>query len=187
MFSASNHDSDLYEEPPPSPMPEDIAPMPEEQRESVSALLSHADQSARSVGDPEEHEALPDRATDDGPFVALESRREKYAKIVVAHWGKKWHRSLRAQKIISKKVGHAGLSVTVIKHLAIMAFWIPDQQSAIVSLRKAIASRLGDPAKRNKAAQLSANDVKLVLEAMEEVKGKTWNELANKALRESEQ
>lgn len=119
--------------------------------------------------------------------MAVESRREKYAKIVQAHWGKTWPRNLRAQRIISKKVGDTGVSVTVIKHLAILAFWMPDLESAIVLLRKAIDSRLSDSAKRNKAVHLTANDVKLLLEATEEVKGKTWNELANKALRESEQ
>ena len=67
MFSAPNHDSDLGEEAPPSPMPEDIAPITDEQRENVSALLSRADQSPPSVGDAEEHEALPDRVTV-GPF-----------------------------------------------------------------------------------------------------------------------
>ncbi|KAM3416333.1 hypothetical protein BST61_g7938 [Cercospora zeina] len=155
---------------------------PHAKRQEISDLLNHPDQSNLSAFDPEEHAALGERAKDNSSFVAQESRRERYMRLIHARWGKDWARHSRNIKLISKKY-IKGPSVTVTKHLAIMAFWVPAIASATKMLRTSTQNRRRDPHQRNRAAHVTANDVKLALGTSEELQHKGWDELADQALR----
>lgn len=116
-------------------------------------------------------------------LVAQESRRERYTKMLETRWGSDWSLVLCKAKIISKRRSDRGISVTVIKHLAIMAYWVWDILEAIELLRVSITGRKSGASERNRAAHATANDVKSVLGAREDLEKKTWDDLADEALR----
>ncbi|KAK4503253.1 hypothetical protein PRZ48_006681 [Zasmidium cellare] len=116
-------------------------------------------------------------------------KRDRYRQIIDAHWPTHWNTRLTDGNDILRKTGMDQMprsgqisSTTLIKSLAVMAFWMPFRQ-ALKHLRERIKQRKREEKKRS-AKHCLPSDVKWVLlNRLEGVgEGMEWKDLAGDAL-----